>query len=202
MTLKEGDIMLFKDDDLGIDAEITIDQLTIKEEDGKIPTYEITLREEKEVGTIQKIQNQISSIASGNGGAGTTGGGLSTTQIKSLIDSVGSDRFLSKLSPDTASGIITFLQGLVSDGAITANGEIFAKEGLSIGDFVSSLLDGRGAGIDKGGNAEVESLRVRSYMQVMELIINRIRSMDGDLVLTEGDNIESVEEVTDAEGHV
>lgn len=202
MTLKEGDIMLFKDDDLGIDAEITIDQLTIKEEDGKIPTYEITLREEKEVGTIQKIQNQISSIVSGNGGAGTTGGGLSTTQIKSLIDSVGSDRFLSKLSPDTAKGIITFFQGLVSEGAITANGEIFAKEGLSIGDFVSSLLDGRGAGIDKGGNAEVESLRVRSYMQVMELIINRIRSMDGDLVLTEGDNIESVEEVTDAEGHV
>ena len=39
-------------------------------------------------------------------------------------------------------------------------------------------------------------------MQVMELIINRIRAMDGDLVLTEGDNIESVEEVTDAEGHV
>lgn len=202
MTLKEGDIMLFKDEDLGIDAEITIDQLTIKEEDGKIPTYEITLREEKEVGTIQKIQNQISSIVSGNGGAGTAGGGLTTTQIKNLIDSVGSDRFLSKLNPDTAAGIITFLQGLVSNGAITANGEIFANEGLSVGDFVASLFDGRGAGIDKDGNAEVESLRVRSYMQVMELIINRIRSMDGDLVLTEGDNIESVEEVTDAEGHV
>lgn len=202
MTLKEGDIMLFKDEDLGIDAEITIDQLTIKEEDGKIPTYEITLREEKEVGTIQKIQNQISSIVSGNGGTGTTGGGITTTQIKNLIDSVGSDRFLSKLNPDTAAGLITFLQGLVSQGVITANGEIFANEGLSVGDFVASLFDGRGAGIDKNGNAEVESLRVRSYMQVMELIINRIRSMDGDLVLTEGDNIESVEEVTDAEGHV
>ena len=202
MTLKEGDIMLFKDEDLGIDAEITIDQLTIKEEGGKIPTYEITLREEKEVGTIQKIQNQISSIVSGNGGAGTAGAGLTTTQIKNLIDSVGSDRFLSKLNPDTAQGLITFLQGLVSNGAITANGEIFANEGLSVGDFVASLFDGRGAGIDKNGNAEVESLRVRSYMQVMELIINRIRSMDGDLVLTEGDNIESVEEVTDTEGHV
>ena len=202
MTLKEGDIMLFKDDDLGIDAEITIDQLIIKEEDGKIPTYEITLREEKEVGTIQKIQNQISSIVSGNGGAGTVGGGVSTTQIKNHIDSVGSDRFLSKLNPDTAAGIITFLQGLVSKGAITANGEIFAKEGLSIGDFVASLFDGRGAGIDKDGNAEVKSLRVRGYIQALEVIINRLRAMDGDLVLTEGDNIESVEEVTDAEGHV
>ena len=204
LTLKEGDIMLFKDEDLGIDAEITIDQLTIKEEDGKIPTYEVTLREEKEVGTIQKIQNQISSITGGNGGSfsGGTGDGYTTSQIRNLINAVGSELFLSKTSDDTAAGLITFLQGLVSNGAITANGEIFAKEGLSIGDFVASLFDGRGAGIDKDGNAEVESLRVRSYMQVMELIINRIRSMDGDLVLTEGDNIESVEEVTDAEGHV
>ena len=201
MSLKEGDIMLFKDEDLGIDAEITIDQLTIKEEDGKIPTYEITLREEKEVGTIQKIQNQISSIADGNG-INVTNGSSTANQIKDLTLAEARTRFLSKLSDDYASGIITFLQGLVSEGAITANGEIFAKEGLSIGDFVSSLLDGRGAGIDKDGNAEVESLRVRSYMQVMELIINRIRAMDGDLVLTEGDNIESVEEVTDAEGHV
>ena len=201
MSLKEGDIMLFKDEDLGIDAEITIDQLTIKEEDGKIPTYEITLREEKEVGTIQKIQNQISSIADGNG-INVTNGSSTANQIKDLTLAEARTRFLSKLSNDTAQGLITFLQGLVSEGAITANGEIFAKEGLSIGDFVSSLLDGRGAGIDKDGNAEVESLRVRSYMQVMELIINRIRAMDGDLVLTEGDNIESVEEVTDAEGHV
>lgn len=201
MSLKEGDIMLFKDEDLGIDAEITIDQLTIKEEDGKIPTYEITLREKKEVGTIQKIQNQIFSIADGNG-INVTNGSSTANQIKDLTLAEARTRFLSKLSDDYASGIITFLQGLVSNGAITANGEIFAKEGLSIGDFVSSLLDGRGAGIDKGGNAEVESLRVRSYMQVMELIINRMRAMDGDLALTEGDNIESVEEVTDAEGHV
>ena len=201
MSLKEGDIMLFKDDDLGIDAEITIDQLTIKEEDGKIPTYEITLREEKEVGTIQKIQNQISSITDGNG-INVTNGSSTANQIKDLALAEARTRFLSKLSDDYASGLITFLQGLVSQGAITANGEIFAKEGLSIGEFVSSLLDGRGAGIDKNGNAEVESLRVRSYMQVMELIINRIRAMDGDLVLTEGDNIESVEEVTDAEGHL
>ena len=205
LTLKEGDIMLFKDDDLGIDAEITIDQLTIKEEDGKIPTYEITLREEKEVSTIQKIQNQISSITNGNGGSlsgGTGGSGLSTSQIKSLINSVGSDYFLSKLNPDTAAGLITFLQGLKSLGEIFSEGKITAKGGVEFGEFVKGLYDGRGGSVDGKGNAEVESLRVRSYMQVMELIVNRVRAMDGDTVLTEGDTIESVEEVTDAEGHV
>ena len=144
------------------------------------------------------INEQINSAIQDNNN--NTSQGVSANDINSLKSLLRNK--LSRISNDTAQGLITFLQGLVSEGAITANGEIFAKEGLSIGDFVSSLLDGRGAGIDKDGNAEVESLRVRSYMQVMELIINRIRAMDGDLVLTEGDNIESVEEVTDVEGHV
>lgn len=144
------------------------------------------------------VNEQINSAIQNNNN--NTLQGVSANDINSLKALLGNK--LSRVSDDTAAGIITFLQGLVSNGAITANGEIFAKEGLNIGDFVASLFDGRGAGIDKNGNAEVESLRVRSYMQVMELIINRIRAMDGDLVLTEGDNIESVEEVTDAEGHV
>lgn len=175
MTLKEGDIMLFKDDDLGIDAEITIDQLIIKEEDGKIPTYEITLREEKEVGTIQKIQNQISSIVSGNGGAGTVGGGVSTTQIKNLIDSVGSDRFLSKINPDTANGVITFLKGLISKAK-----SIF-KEGIEIGNYVTGWLGGSGAAIDKDGNAEFESIKARGFIETPELRFNRIDVVSGEL---------------------
>ena len=175
MTLKEGDIMLFKDDDLGIDAEITIDQLIIKEEDGKIPTYEITLREEKEVGTIQKIQNQISSIVSGNGGAGTVGGGVSTTQIKNLIDSVGSDRFLSKINPDTANGVITFLKGLI------AKAKSIFKEGIEIGNFVTGWLGGSGAAIDKDGNAEFESIKARGFIETPELRFNRIDVVSGEL---------------------
>lgn len=147
------------------------------------------------MGNVNEQINSAIQNNNNNTSQGSIGGDL--VAINNLIN-----KKLSKIADDTAAGIITFLQGLVSNGAITANGEIFAKEGLSIGEFVASLLDGRGAGIDKGGNAEVESLKVRSYMQVMELIINRIRAMDGDLVLTEGDNIESVEEVTDAEGHV
>ena len=193
LTLKEGDIMLFKDEDLGIDAEITIDQLTIKEEDGKVPTYEVTLREEKEVGTIQKIQNQISSITGGNGGSfsGGTGDGYTTSQIRNLIYAIGSELFLSKASNDTAAGIITFLKGLVSEGIISA------KQGVEIGEFVKGLYTGTGAAIDEKGNAEVESLRVRSYLEVMELIINRLSAIEGDQILTEADTIETVDDLGD-----
>ena len=190
LTLKEGDIMLFKDDDLGIDAEITIDQLTIKEEDGKIPTYEITLREEKEVGTIQKIQNQISSITNGNGGSftgGTGGGGLSSSQIKNLIDSIGSDRFLSKLNPDTAAGIITFLQG------------------TNWGNFTSET----GAAMTVDPNTgqtymEVDRLKVRLKAFFEQLEIQKVGFVGGKLIVTKGQGVDilDVENIYDTEGNI
>lgn len=104
-TLKAGDLMNFNDTDLNIDGVISIDQLTIKEEDGKIPTYDITLREDKEVGTIQKIQQQISSLQSGNSG---TGAGLTTTQVKSQVATEGSKHFISKINDDIAKGTVTW----------------------------------------------------------------------------------------------
>ena len=80
-TLKEGDLMLFTDSDLGIEGSIIIDTLIIKEGEDMIPKYTMTLREEKAVGSLEKIQNQIDSIA--GGGQGT--GGLNTQQIQSII---------------------------------------------------------------------------------------------------------------------
>ena len=128
-TLKAGDLMNFNDTDLNIEGIISIDQLTIKEEDGKIPTYDITLREDKEVGTIQKIQQQISSLQSGNGG---TGAGLTTTQVKNQVATEGSKHFISKINDDIAKGTVTwekvqkFLQGLFlgngNDYSIDSNG--------------------------------------------------------------------------------
>lgn len=128
-TLKAGDLMNFNDTDLNIEGIISIDQLTIKEEDGKIPTYDITLREDKEVGTIQKIQQQISSLQSGNGG---TGAGLTTTQVKNQVATEGSKHFISKINDDIAKGTVTwekvqkFLQGILIGNnnaySIDANG--------------------------------------------------------------------------------
>lgn len=136
-TLKAGDLMNFNDTDLNIEGIISIDQLTIKEEDGKIPTYDITLREDKEVGTIQKIQQQISSLQSGNGG---TGAGLTTTQVKGQIATEGSKHFISKIKDDTAKGTITwekvqkFVQGL-----FLGNGNNYSIDG-SGNAILSSVL--------------------------------------------------------------
>ena len=99
--------------------------------------------------------------------------------------------FLSRINDDTAQGIITFLKGLVSEGIISA------KQGVEIGEFVAGLYTGAGAAIDEKGNAEVESLRVRSYLEVMELIINRLSAIAGDQILTEADTIETVDDLGD-----
>ena len=137
-TLKAGDLMNFNDTDLNIEGIISIDQLTIKEEDGKIPTYDITLREDKEVGTIQKIQQQISSLQSGNGG---TGAGLSTTQVKNQVATEGSKHFISKINDDIAKGTVTWEKV-----------QKFLK-GLNIG-------DGNNYSIDSNGNAILSSVLV------------------------------------------
>lgn len=108
LTIKEGDILEFKDDDLDLDTRITISNLQIKEQDGKIPTYEVTLKEEKEVSTITRLQNQVSTIVSGSWGDG----GLTNGQIDGMIASHGKNHFLSKTGKDTARGLITFLKGI------------------------------------------------------------------------------------------
>ena len=57
-------------------------------------------------------------------------------------------------------------------------------------EFLSGLNGGFGWQIDNKGNAELESLRVRSFMEIAELIVNRMEAIEGDQLLTEGDTIE------------
>lgn len=191
-TLKAGDLMNFNDTDLNIEGIISIDQLTIKEEDGKIPTYDITLREDKEVGTIQKMLQQISSLQSGNGG---TGAGLTTTQVKNQVATEGSKHFLSKINDDTAHGTITwekiqkFLQGL------TAEDLSQFKKGATFGEFIQGMLFGTGGRIDELGNAEFESITSRSSIIAKELIVNRQTAMESNFVFTESGMVETVTEI-------
>lgn len=194
-TLKEGDIMQFDDADLSINGKVAIDQLTIKESEDKIPSYEITLREDKSVGTIQKIQEKVNSLWSGNGGSfGTEGNNLTVPQIQRLIESYGGQNFLNKLKPDTAQEVITFLKGIaVGDGyGITELGDLFARfikaNSVKSDDFRSGLLDGTGFGIykDEYGKsiAEVDKLNVRQKATFSELEYKRLAFTTGDVGFT------------------
>ena len=106
-------------------------------------------------------------------------------------DSPAAKRFLSRIADDVAEGKITFNQGL------TALGLAVFKTGAEFGEFIKSMYAGKGAGIDENGNAEFESVRVRSYFEAMEFIVNRLTAIEGDQLLTEGDTIESVDDLGD-----
>lgn len=106
-------------------------------------------------------------------------------------DSPVRQQFLSRIADDVAQGKITFEQGLIAVGMA-----IF-HDGAEFGEFVKSLYAGKGAGIDKDGNAEFESVRVRTYFEAVELIINRLSAIEGDQLLTEADTIERVVDLGD-----
>lgn len=156
-TIKEGDIMLFEDTDLGIDASIIIDKLIIKE-GGQIPEYTITLRNEKTVGTIQRLQQQIDSIANGQGG-------YNASQIRELIKSYGKDLFLSRVFSDTASGLITFLRGWQSKG------------------FAAGMT-GAGVGTVNGSELHADKLLARKYIEVLSLVVSQMFWRGGRQVLS------------------
>lgn len=163
-TLREGDLLVFEDSDLGIDnASIFIDSLIIKEGDSPIPQYEITLREEKTVGTIQRIQNQIDSLKSGNGG-----GGYTSAQIKSLVALYGNSYFLSKLSNDVAKGKITFEQGLHSIDRITTD------NGLYVGEWIPDLQGGAFY-LDENGNVHLDAdyVNIRKKLKAKSMEIQQ-----------------------------
>lgn len=99
------------------------------------------------------------------------------------------EMFLSRLVDDVAKGNITFEQAIKVLGLASFGG------GAEFGEFIKSLYEGKGAGIDANGNAEFESVRVRSYFECLELIVNRLSAIEGDQILTEADTIESVDDL-------
>ena len=187
-TIKEGDIMPFKDEDLGLDAEIIIDRLTIKENDGKIPSYEVSLREDKEAGTLQKMQEQITALGRGSGG------GTTPAQVKEYIASEGSKLFLSKTKQDVAQKLIRFWEGIAfgeqSDSnvlGISSDGIATLKEVVSAA-FRSGAL---GSGFKLGNYSdsedsylEVDRLLVRKAAEFVKLVIRELQSVGGEIVLS------------------
>jgi hypothetical protein len=187
-TIKEGDIMPFKDEDLGLDAEIIIDRLTIKEENGKIPSYEVSLREDKEAGTLQKMQEQITALGRGSGG------GTTPAQVKEYIASEGSKFFLSKTKQDVAQKLIRFWEGIAfgeqSDSnvlGVSSDGIATLKEVVSAAFRSGALGSGFKLGDYNGGGdsyLEVDHLLVRKAAEFVKLVIRELQSVGGEIVLS------------------
>lgn len=68
---------------------------------------------------------------------------------------------------------------------------------LKFGEFIDSMIAGKGAGIFPDGRGQFEKLEVRSAMIVKELIYNRWFSQEGNVTYSEAGTIERIELLSD-----
>lgn len=186
-TIKEGDIFQFSDEDFGISADVIIDSLSITEKEGAIPTYEVSLRNDKEVGALQKIQNKITAISNSTGD-------FTPAQVKEYIQSEGSKYFLSKVKTDVAEKLIRFWEGIAfgeqSDNntlGISSDGIANLKEIVSAAFRSGALGSGFKLGDYNGSGdsyLEVDRLLVRKAAEFVRLVIRELQSVGGEIVLS------------------
>lgn len=114
-------------------------------------------------GEISALQRQIGSISN----------------VEQIVRATGDRRYIRKDRKDR------------TPHPLTVGGLLTVEAGVQSENFLPDLYAGRGFGIDSDGNAQVESIEVRSHMKVLELIVNRLSAIEGDQILTESDTIES-----------
>lgn len=186
-TIKEGDIFQFSDEDFGISADVVIDSLSITEKEGAIPTYEVSLRDNKEVSTLQKIQDKITAISNSTGD-------FTPAQVKEYIQSEGLKYFLSKVKTDVAEKLIRFWEGIAfgeqSDNnplGISSDGIATLKEVVSAAFRSGALGSGFKLGDYNGSGdsyLEVDRLLVRKAAEFVRLVIRELQSVGGEIVLS------------------
>ena len=185
-SLKEGNILDFKDTDLGIDVSVIIQSLVIKE-GGPVPEYEITLFNDKVVSTIEKIQNSITSLASNIG--------ITIEQAKSLfatwVEAWRVKWFDQKLhtydpvkfNSVTSTDFESKLKGWVIDALGNAEFRDVLLRSFKSWNFAAGPL-GAGVGMVNDDELQTDKLLVRKIMYVLEMMIQRMRFQGGIMVLS------------------
>ena len=165
----------------GVEQQLFVKQLTVKYGNAPLPQYDITLTDNVEV-----VLNQIGQVADDVEKLSSLIAILRQSYNRNVWNELA--KKLSKVSDDTAQGVITFMRGLISQ-AYTQFGA-----GADFGQFVQGLVGGDGARIDEHGNMEATSLVLRSFLEVPKLVYNHVDVRVGDEWQTNGaGEAESVE---------
>ena len=193
--LYEGCSIVFNDFDSGDEmsgvgdlniGEISVvaTQVTISFNEEALPKYTIVLSDNKH--TAVNLQEMISASVKSNT--------ISYANSISLLEKKINDK-LSKTEQDEAQELITFMKGIKTNG-IENDGNNITKgltklyDAIMSNGFKNSMTAGSGWQIDKDGNAQVESIEVRSYMRVLELVMNRLSAEESEFIFTESGTVE------------
>lgn len=172
--------------DLNIgEISVVATQVTISFNEESLPKYTIVLSDNKH--TAVNLQEMISASVKSNT--------ISYANSISLLEKKINDK-LSKTEQDEAQELITFLKGIKTagienDGNNITKGLTKLYDAIMSNGFKNSMTAGSGWQIDKDGNAQVESIEVRSYMRVLELVMNRLSAEESEFVFTESGTVET-----------
>lgn len=151
------------------------------------PVY--TIGESMPYSRIGEIEDKIDSLT--YKGQTYTGGGNGVYVIRVKDATIPSDsNVFSALR-----SLVTFLRKDKSDS--TSYLQRFLG-GINIGEFVDSMLAGKGTGITSDGRIQTNRLEVRDSMTVLDLIINQIQGMESDYSFSETGRITKVDFVATA----
>ena len=151
-------------------VNMTIEQVAITMGEGLTPKVELTLNEDVEQTTLQKLTVAVDRIYNGS----IFGSGGVGTNLEAVAD-ICNRLFLSKTHDDTANGRITF------NDIATFLELIKAKGGINVGDFLPGFL-GNGAHIGSDGRAEFEEVNIRGALRAAEIVFNQIRAEGGEKI--------------------
>nr|DAT51085.1 MAG TPA: tail protein [Caudoviricetes sp.] len=132
---------------------------------------------------IGNTTGNFGAVLGGGGTAGTGSGGASPYVIQQIDSTPPTDR-------NVYSALRARLEFALKTIAQTIKHMWTFLKGIRIGTFIAGQS---GAQIDAAGNTEVESLHVRSWLKVQELIYNRLNAQEGD---TSFGDVGTIEQIT------
>lgn len=146
--IMEGKRLTVNDPEMGIDYEnVIIQSLSIKEGEGLIPTFEVTLNNEPSASTLERIQGQISEIETSVNNKFSSQSELSK-QYRKKLDKVVWDRNLEERVDDNGKEYLFLTKPLITAYGVTmyAGADVQVPsiyEGLPIDGVTIQWVDGK-----------------------------------------------------------
>lgn len=98
---------------------------------------------------------------------------------------------IAKILSNVSVGGKVSTNGIENDGNNITKGLTELYNAISSHGFKNSMTAGSGWQIDANGNAQMQSIEVRSYMRVLELVMNRLSAEESDFIFTESGTVET-----------
>lgn len=145
------------------------------------------------VGALADVVGQLLSAAAGTGGGvGHTHKNIDLLNLLSYVE-----EYLLVAGKKIKAGYADVAGDISSDKYIRKDQSDGTNYLLTIGEFIDSMIAGKGIGLFPDGRMQADRVEVRGSMTVKELLFNRWFAQEGNVVFSEAGTIERIEKLDD-----